>query len=223
MSKRSGMISADVYERITAMILRNELRPGTRINIDQLAHTLDVSATPVREALARLESDGLVTKIHLKGYRTAEVLGRRELEEIYQFRLRLEPYSAAQAAQQATNDDVARLTSELSLFESPPIRADYDSYRQFSAHDARLHALILEIADNNVIAQALERTHFHLHAFRLAYDAAAGARTIGEHKEVVAAIAAGDPARADKAMRTHLENAMNRLLPTSLAPPTGNG
>jgi DNA-binding GntR family transcriptional regulator len=213
--RKDRVVRDDVYERMTAMILRDELRPGTRINIDQVAHKLDVSSTPVREALARLESDGLVTKVHLKGYRTAEVLRRQELEELYEFRLRLEPYAAGRAASKATEADIVALKDELASCPQPPVDTDYDSYKRFSAHDARLHALILEIAGNRVTAKAIERTHFHLHAFRLSYDTIAGAHTLEEHAAVVDAISAGDNDAAIDAMKTHLERSMDRLLPRS--------
>jgi DNA-binding GntR family transcriptional regulator len=214
-SRKGRMVSNNVYERITGMILRDELRPGARINIDQIAHRLGVSATPVREALARLESDGLVTKVHLKGYSTAEVLGRRQLEELYELRFRLEPYSAGRAAAKATQADIDSLHAELASCTVAPTRSDYDSYKRFSAHDARLHALILEIAGNSLISQAIERTHFHLHAFRLSYDASAGSHTLDEHSAVVQAIAAGDCEAAVRAMSNHLETSRNRLLPKS--------
>lgn len=96
-----------------------------------------------------------------------------------------------------------------------PANAGYDSYKRFSAHDDRLHALILKIAGNRVTAKAIERTHFHLHAFRLGYDIVAGGHTLEEHAAVVDAISAGDSDAAVDAMKTHLERSMSRLLPIS--------
>ncbi len=62
------VLSDETYSRIREMLLTHEIAPGERINIDALARDLDVSQTPVREALARLESDDLVIKEPLRGY-----------------------------------------------------------------------------------------------------------------------------------------------------------
>ena len=64
---RRSVLSDDIYEMIKAMIFDHEIAPGAKVNIDALAVQLDVSQTPVREALARLESDGLIAKEPLKG------------------------------------------------------------------------------------------------------------------------------------------------------------
>ncbi|MDQ1597499.1 MAG: hypothetical protein QOI70_923 [Microbacteriaceae bacterium] len=207
------VVSADVYGKLTAMILRNDLLPGSRINIDGIAQLLRVSATPVREALARLESDGLVTKIHLKGYRTTNLLTKREIDDLYEFRLRIEPFSAARAASVVSAASITALKDELATFPSVPTSSNFDSYKEFSAHDARLHHLILELSGNDVILRAFEHTHCHLHAFRLAYDSRSGHETIDEHKAAVDAIINSDSARAEEAMRRHLEHSRDRLLP----------
>jgi len=59
---RRSVLSDEIYEMIKAMIFDHEIAPGSRVNIDALSVQLDVSQTPVREALARLESDGLIAK-----------------------------------------------------------------------------------------------------------------------------------------------------------------
>jgi DNA-binding GntR family transcriptional regulator len=66
---RRSVLSDDVYDMIKTMIFDHEIAPGSRVNIDAISLQLEVSQTPVREALARLESDGLIEKVPLKGYR----------------------------------------------------------------------------------------------------------------------------------------------------------
>src|SRR6266700_3458122 len=87
-------------QRLSALGSRQVLADGVyeRINIDEIARELDVSGTPVREALARLESEGLVSRLPLRGYRVTELLTRDEVEDMYGLRLLLEPPSAAKAA-----------------------------------------------------------------------------------------------------------------------------
>jgi DNA-binding GntR family transcriptional regulator len=207
------MVTVDAYGYLAGAILRNEIPPATRVNINAVAVSLGVSATPVREALARLESDGLVTQLHLKGYRTTDLLSRREIRDLWQFRMLVEPYSAGNAATLATPEQVGGLQREIESFASAPTGSDFDSYEQFSAHDARLHALILEASGNEVITRAFERTHCHLHAFRLAYTGSAGQATVDEHLAIVGQIVAGDSRRAAEAMMDHLTHSRDRLLP----------
>ena len=71
---RRNVLADDVYELVKAMVMDHVIRPGARVSIDGLARELAVSPTPVREALARLESDGLVLKEPLKGYRATPLL-----------------------------------------------------------------------------------------------------------------------------------------------------
>jgi DNA-binding GntR family transcriptional regulator len=209
----SRMVTVDVYGHIAAAILRNDIPPASRVNINGVAVSLGVSATPVREALARLESDGLVTQLHLKGYRTTDLLTQREIRDLWQFRMLIEPYGAGRAATAASPDQIAALESEINSFTSAPTGSDFDSYQEFSDHDARLHGLILEASGNAVITRAFERTHCHLHAFRLAYNSSAGSATVDEHIAIVDHIRARDTAGAAEAMVEHLANSRDRLLP----------
>jgi DNA-binding GntR family transcriptional regulator len=209
----SRMVTVDVYGQLAAAILRNDIPPASRVNINAVAVSLGVSATPVREALARLESDGLVTQLHLKGYRTTDLLTQREIRDLWQFRMLIEPYGAGHAATAASPDQIAALEHEINSFTSAPTGSDFDSYQEFSDHDARLHGLILEASGNAIITRAFERTHCHLHAFRLAYNSSAGSATVDEHIAIVDHISARDAAGAAEAMMEHLANSRDRLLP----------
>lgn len=208
----SPLLIDEVYERLMAMILSDDLPPDVRVNVYALAKRLDVSPTPIREALTRLEDARLVEKIHLKGYRTTSVLTRKELTDLYDLRLLLEPPSAALAADRAGDDEIASLRQEVHRFTEAPEAESASEYSRFSRHDARLHGLIARASGNLAVERALERTHFHLHAFRLAYDHESGETTVLEHIRIVEAIEARDAPRAEIEMRAHLETARERLL-----------
>jgi len=92
------VLSDETYNRVREMLLTHEIAPGERINIDALARELDVSQTPVREALARLESDDLVIKEPLRGYQATALLSASELKDLFQFRGIIEPWAAMTAA-----------------------------------------------------------------------------------------------------------------------------
>lgn len=81
------VLADTVYEQIRTLIMNHGIAPGERVNIDEIARELDVSGTPVRESLARLESEGLVSRLPLRGYRVTELLTRREIDDLYALRL----------------------------------------------------------------------------------------------------------------------------------------
>ncbi|MGW4063663.1 GntR family transcriptional regulator [Amycolatopsis sp. NPDC004747] len=209
----SRQVLADgVYEQIRALIMNDGIAPGARVNIDEIARELGVSGTPVREALARLESEELVSRLPLRGYRVTELLNRKEVDDVYALRLLLEPPSAALAAAAMSDQNVALLEAEMATCPAAPAEDAYRDYKALTAHDQRLHELILHLAGNAAVEQAFARTHCHLHFFRLNYNQPFGEQTITEHSRIVAALIAGNPAGARKAMTDHLEVARDRLL-----------
>jgi DNA-binding GntR family transcriptional regulator len=205
------MLADEVYENLKTLIMDHVIAPGARLNIDALARELGTSSTPIRESLARLESDGLATKLALKGYTVAPLMARRDFEDLYELRLLIEPWAARRAAERLDDAGGDRLAAELASCPPAPDAASYEAYRQFSSHDARLHDLILELAGNQAARTSLARTHAHLHLFRLGYGKELGVPAAAEHEGIVAAIRGRDGAGARAAMRDHLRAARDRL------------
>ena len=206
------VLADDVYEQIRALIMSDGIAPGARVNIDEVARKLDVSPTPVREALARLESEELVSRLPLRGYRVTELLNRKQVDDLYALRLLLEPPSAALAAGRMTPENIVQIEEELATCPAAPADDAYDDYKNLTAHDQRLHELILRIAGNDAVLQAFAKTHCHLHLFRLNFQQPFGVQTITEHRAIVAALVSQDAAAARDAMTAHLEVARSRLL-----------
>src|SRR5690348_15293212 len=90
---RRQMLAGDVYDAIRTMLMDHVVRPGARMSIDGRAREFQVWATPVREAVARLESEGLAVKEPLKGCRATPLLSLEEFDDLYRFRLLLEPWA----------------------------------------------------------------------------------------------------------------------------------
>jgi DNA-binding GntR family transcriptional regulator len=201
----------DVYERLKSLVLDHVVEPGARINVDALTRVFAVSQTPIREALARLEAEGLVVKEPLRGFRASPLLSNAEFEELYDFRLLLEPWAAARAAERLAPDAAAALEDELESWTAAPEGSGYLDYRELSAHDARFHGRIVALAENGPLSTAYERMHAHLHLFRLNYERTIGNEAIREHRAIVAAIVAADPDAAAGAMRQHLTASRDRL------------
>lgn len=209
---RRQVLADDVYLRLKTLVMNNAIAPGLRINIEDIARQLEVSPTPVREALARLGSDGLVDKLPLKGYRTTPLLDEHEVRELYELRLLLEPYSAGQAALRMTQAHADALRAELATCPVAPRESRYEDYQPLTNHDTRLHELVLSIAGNSAVSEAFARTHCHLHIFRLSYAGELGDTTLTEHARIVEALASADPRAAETAMRAHLESSRDRML-----------
>ncbi|GII23758.1 GntR family transcriptional regulator [Planosporangium mesophilum] len=204
-------LTDDVYEAVKSLIMDHRIAPGERVTIDALARQLAVSPTPVREALARLESEGLVRKRAMAGYTTAPLLTRTEFEELFEMRLLLECPAAARAAgrRAAGQLDVDVLAQEADLPDH--LSGDgYAGHAPFTAQDAVFHELVAEASGNSMLHATFVRLHAHLHLHRLQFPTAHLGISGQEHRRIVAAIAAGTPDAAADAMRRHLEAARQR-------------
>lgn len=203
---RRTVLADETYAILTAQLMEHRIPPGARINIDRLARELGVSQTPIREALARLESDRLVTKEPLRGYSATSLLTLKEIQDLYEFRLVIEPWAAGVVAMKSSPTIVQALERELRTCPSAPTNSSYDVYRELSDHDARFHTLILGFTGNEEMVKAFSATHCHLHQFRLHYSASSGSNALQEHRHVVDAIASADSVAAIAAMTQHLEH-----------------
>jgi DNA-binding GntR family transcriptional regulator len=211
---RRSTLGDDVYETLTALVMGHTLEPGDRINIEALARELDVSPTPVREALARLESDGLVRKRPLAGYTVTPLLTRQEFTDMFDMRLVLEGTAARWAAQRAdaARRELIRAEAATAITPGEPDTDGWSSHAAFTKLDARFHDLIAEGSGNPLLRDAIGRLHSHLHLHRLYFPFAQAGTTGEEHRDIAAMISAGDPERAEAAMRAHLSLARERHL-----------
>ncbi|WP_211206620.1 GntR family transcriptional regulator [Wenxinia marina] len=209
---RPSSIAESVHERIYDRIMSLQIPPGARIPIDGMARELNVSQTPVREALARLEREGLVRKAHLIGYSASAQLTHKEFDDLYKFRLMVEPESARQACLRMTEEAMARIEAAAADMEKGEQPVDRNSrYSRFARADAHLHDEILKAADNEIVRQALNDQHIHLHIFRLMFHSRVTQEALEEHERLLAALRARDADAAFEAMRDHIERSRDRL------------
>ena len=176
--------------------------------IDSPARQLSVSQTQIREALSRLEATGLVIKQHFVGYCSAPQLNRKQLDELYEMRLLLEPYAASFAAERMSDDDLRAVSELARQMEPGESRTSYD---RFAVQDSELHDLIAIGSGNPLIRDALAKLHSHLHIFRLRFHSEVTKEAYAEHSELIDALARRKPADAAAAMRTHIEKSYQRL------------
>lgn len=208
-----------VYEHLKSRIMDLTLEPDTPLRIDVIARQLGVSPTPVREAMLRLAADELVTKRGARGYFTNPVITRPEFEDLWEFRLAVEPWAAALAARRATPDDAAALRDEVAHPAGLGRAMDLSTYRAMQEHDQRFHELVFRVAGNATAADAFRRTRTHLRTFRIRMAAELGDPALREHEAIARAIAAGDPDASAEAMRIHLSSSRDRLISFVHPPP----
>jgi len=228
-----GSLADETYDAIRARILDHEISPGEHVGIDELARELAVSQTPIREALARLESDGLVIKIPLRGYEATDLLSVGQFDQLFRFRAVIEPWAASAAAHRGAGDDLEALQEELLRAELID-RSSGTATADFVEHDSRFHALVARASGNGWVEESFVRTHCHLHLFRV-YTATFGSEStdgsfvrslfaeyyengatplaLAEHRQIVSAIAAGSDDRAGELMLNHIESSRQRFIP----------
>lgn len=211
--QRSNSLAGSVYEAIFAQLMSLKIAPGARITVDNMVRELNVSQTPIREALGRLEGEGLVVKTHLIGYSAAPQITRRRFDELYELRLLLEPDSSARAAAAMDETKLAALQEAAGIMGRREGTDERIRYSTFARQDALFHDKILEFAGNELIRETLNHQHTHFHIFRLMFHSRVTEEALDEHEALLAAFAAGDASGAEKAMRLHLEHSRDRLLP----------
>lgn len=200
-----------VYETLKQLIMDRRIGPGERLNIDELARRLDVSPTPVREALARLESEKLVSKRAHAGYRVAPTLDTSALVHLNELRELLESYCAKRAASLATGEALGRLQELLAAMEESARGTSYPEYRTFLVRDAEFHRVIAQSCGNALIAETLGSLRAHWQIYRLEFTPTIAAETIEEHRAILEALTARDPEASARAMTTHLGGVTRRL------------
>lgn len=210
--RRPARLGDAIYAALFERIMSLEVTPGERISVDAVARELGVSQTPIREALARLEAEGLVRKTPLVGYSATPRLTRRELADLHEMRLQLEPLAARKCAAlmgDAVIDQLEALCAEMGALTD---RAGLEASAQFAQLDMAFHDQIAVSAGNVLIAEALARLHTHVHLFRLLDEARVPAAAHAEHAALVAAIRGRDGDAAEAAMRSHIEQSRLRFL-----------
>lgn len=205
------MLRDTVYESIKQMLMDHDLAPGARLSIDGIARELDVSPTPVREAMTKLESDGLVAKRPHAGYVVAPLMDEMSLAHLVEMRILLEPPAAKLATVYATEEQIAEMRAVLETMTVHPAGENYEGYRDFAIRDAHLHRLIAEASGNPLIVDALTRLHAHTHSYRLYFKVGIAEETNQEHQQIVEAIAARNADAAGEAMIRHIKASNDRL------------
>ncbi|MGW6032991.1 GntR family transcriptional regulator [Gordonia terrae] len=195
-------LSNVAYEALRGRIVGLELAPGTRLVERDLAVELEVSRIPLREAMQRLQQDGLVVMVPRRGAIVAPFTAD-DVRDLFDVRESLEVLAARLAAERAEPDGLASLADQLEIARDATTRDDKPA---IAAANSRFHAIIVDLAGNplleNVLGPLEARTQW---LFHLTKDRDPGVQC-REHEEMLAAIAANDPDRAAESAFHHVHS-----------------
>jgi len=191
------------YARLKEAIQAGELKPGQRIREIEMAARLSMSRTPVREALRRLEADGLLTFAPYRGMVIAE-LDHQAVMELYQMREVLEGTAAALAARHASEAEIAVLRD---IMAGDP-GDDADPFR-LAQHNRQFHGALYRGAHNRYLLKTLNVLRDAMALLGMTTLSLTGRSDTAreEHAAIVAAVEARDPAVAEQAARAHIRAA----------------
>jgi DNA-binding GntR family transcriptional regulator len=205
------------YDRLREAIIDGTLQPGAKLSERRLAAALAVSAQPVREALRRLESEGMVETRPRSGRFVSE-LDTARLVEMGRIRAALEGVAAGLAARQASPADIQALRARLDAIRAATKLGG--AARLAAANDA-FHQTLHAITRNIFLIRNLQalRAYFHIGSRRVLAGRTQARRALAEHAEITAAIAARDAERAERLMRAHALRSLSVAFPDAAAEP----
>lgn len=195
-------VGAAVYRRLREHLLSGRLAAGTRINEAELAADWRISRTPIRDALRRLEAEGLVAASPGRGM-VVPVLTVADVDDLYAVREALEGMATRRAAERATPQFLAQLNG---LIKSFGTAVKQENFEQLVATDSALHEAIARMAQNSHLEQAITAARMRVHSLHVRSFQLKGrpGKTFREMAKIVAAIRTKNPLRAEAAMREHL-------------------
>jgi DNA-binding GntR family transcriptional regulator len=204
-----------VYQLLKAEVINNEFGSDARIVIETVALRLGVSPTPVREALARLAGEQLVSFRAYVGYEVLPPLSLRELDELFEAREIIETAAAVRASERSNDADLASLREINERIRTGRYGKDhYADFVAFVNNNQRFHETLLDGARNPALRRAFDA---------LNYEARMARRTQGrgipdldllcaEHAAIIDALAARDAARLVSALTAHARDSHRRLV-----------
>lgn len=199
------------YRHIKEWIIGFHLKPGTHLSIQDLAEALDISRTPVREALSRLEQEYLVVRAPMKGF-AVKALDLKEIEDLFEVRTAIELLAARQAAQRINPQ------SRKQIAESLASTAEWlgkGEKAQSLELEQNFHMKILKASGNTQLVEIgrgiLERIWSVQRFNIITPDVLTQAHQ--QHLEIFQALCDGNPNQAEAAMRKHMRHTTNELIP----------
>jgi DNA-binding GntR family transcriptional regulator len=200
---RAGL-HEQVAHRLRQMLVESHIPPGAKLNERELAQVLQVSRTPLREAIKMLAAEGLVELLPNRGA-IAIALSETDVLNTFEVMAGLEGMSGELAAQRITSAELSEIQALHFEMLAAYTRGDLSSYYRLNA---RIHSAINSAAKNPVLTSAYDQVNARLQAlrFRSNQDGAKWKRAVKEHEKMVEALAARDAAAMRAVLQAHLYN-----------------
>jgi len=196
------------YGALKEAILSNKIAVGAPISEEEWARKLEMSRTPVREALSRLEQEELVRRVHNHGVVVAEV-SLDDFLDICEVRSLLEGNACRVAASRITGADLARFEV---AFEALAVSAPTDEdIRRANEIDRHFHMLILEAAGNRQVVSIIAHLNDIITRLRFALTPSRYQESLREHQQVLSALKARNGDAAAAAMQQHMDRVSKSL------------
>lgn len=214
MGIRRHVLRDEVEDLILERLMENHWAPGARLSIDGLARDLDVSPTPVREAMVSLEGSGLVDYVALRGYVVAPMLDEKQMVELLEARRTVESAALDQAFEQwdAFQADLSaahELHGEVIARIEAAKDMDYALFNEHYQADWAFHHVFFEHADNRYLRRMVENLRTHTHRMRQAWtggpSAFDGRQAHEEHGRILDMVARNNHDGALRELSAHLD------------------
>jgi DNA-binding GntR family transcriptional regulator len=199
-----------VAQRLREMLVEGRIAPGAKLNERELCEALDVSRTPLREAIKMLAAEGLVELLPNRGA-IAVSLGEDDVRHTFEVMGGLEALSGELAAQRVTDEELAEIRALHFEMMAAWTRRDLPTYYRINA---RIHRAINAAAKNPVLSATYDRVNARLHAFRFRsnQDEEKWKTAVKEHEQMVDALANHDAKAMRAVLSTHLKNKLDVVL-----------
>ena len=193
-----------VFNTLRQAILRGELEPGERLMEIQLAQKLGVSRTPIREAIRKLELEGLVVMIPRKGAEVAHIT-EKDMRDVLEVRATLEELAVSLACKHLTSEKLDELRTANRLFEAAIVSKDVVKIVDADVH---FHDIIYSMTDNQRLIQIINNLREQMYRYRLEYvkDARNHSILISEHTDIIKKLSDKDEEAAKVVVKQHIYN-----------------
>jgi len=211
--KRPAYLSlADIaYNALLEAIINQDFEPGAQVSIDNLARQLNMSNTPVREALMRANGEGMVKQKTNYGFVVADILTARELHQLFDVRhtLELHALTGVVVSRQAI-DELQMLIEQMANAKDGALYSDFKDYLQL---DHQFHRSLVNLSENRFLLKSWEDLHVHLHLSRLYTGVGLFDRadSVIEHQGIVEALQKKDNLVVLSLMSQHIKRVGKRM------------
>ena len=201
-----------VFNTLRQAILRGELKPGERLMEIQLANKLGVSRTPIREAIRKLELEGLVLMIPRKGAEVAEIT-EKSLRDVLEVRRALEELAVELVCEKITEEQIQDLKDAAEEFKESLESGDIT---RIAEADVKFHDVIYMATDNQKLIQLLNNMREQMYRYRVEYLKRSDfhQQLIDEHEEIIETIESGQKDRAVQGVGQHGDNQVEAVMDT---------